>query len=350
MVAPTGTMSLIAQTSSGVEPVFELAYKRRRKINPNDKDAKVDFTDDLGDKWQEYDVVHPKVKLWKEVTGKEDVKESPWFGATAEAIDWLKRIKIQSIIQKYTTHSISSTINLPEDTSIETVSEIYQKSWKHGLKGITVYRAGSRSGVMISKEEQAKIKQRKFFEENNAPKRPKTLDAEVITFFNDKEKWIGFVGVLEGRPYEIFTGKLDNFPLPSHVNSGQIKRNKIINSEGKKVSKYDFIFMDKSGDEITIENLNKSFNPDYWNYAKMISGILRHGMPLPFVVELISGLNLGEETLTTWKIGVIRTIKKYIKDGTQAKDTLCPNCKDENGLIYEEGCLKCKNCGWGQCG
>lgn len=349
-VAPNGSLSIIAQTSSGVEPVFMLSYKRRRKINPNDKEVNVDFTDEMGDKWQENEVFHEKLKLWKQITQKSDIKESPYYGATAEEINWEKRIKMQSVVQKYVTHSISSTINLPENTSTETVSEIYLKSWEMGLKGITVYRTGSRSGVMISNEEKKKIETEKYFSENNAPKRPKTLEADVLRFTNNGEKWIGFIGMLDGRPYEIFTGNQDNFPIPSYVENGKIKRNKIINKDGEKVSKYDFSFIDKNGEEVLMEGLNNSFSPEYWNYAKMTSGILRHGMPLPYAIDLIYSLNLKEESLNNWKAGVCRMLKKYIKDGTKAKDTKCSECGDENGLVFEEGCLHCKSCGNSKCG
>jgi ribonucleoside-diphosphate reductase alpha chain len=348
-VAPNGTLSIVAQTSSGIEPVFMMSYMRRKKINPADKDAKVDFTDAMGDKWQEFEVFHPKVKMWLEVTGKSDIKESPYAGATAEELDWKQRIKIQSIVQKYTTHSISSTINLPENIAPEKVSEIYMKSWEMGLKGITVYRSGSRSGVLISKEQKQEIEANKYFSEHNAPKRPKALDADVIQFINDGEKWIGFMGLLDGKPYEIFTGKLDDFQIPSYVESGKITRYKVINRKGEKVSRYDFSFIDKNNEEISIEGLNKSFDHNYWNYSKMISGILRHGMPLPYTIDLVSSLNLGAESLNTWKAGVARMIKKYIKDGTSAKDTKCPECGDEKGLVYEEGCLKCKSCGNSKC-
>jgi len=349
-VAPTGTLSLLAQTSSGIEPAFMLSYMRRRKINPNDIGAKVDFIDDLGDKWQEYEVFHNHFKTWKEISGKSEVEKSPYYKSTAEEIDWTRRIRMQSIIQKYVTHSISSTINLPEDVSVEKVGEIYMKSWEMGLKGVTVYRTGSRSGVLISKEEKQRLKEEKYFSEHNAPKRPKNLESQVIRFQNDGEKWIGFLGVLEGRPYEIFTGKLDNFPLPASVEEGIIRRSKVMSKDGNKISRYDFLFEDKSGEEILVENLSKSFHKDYWNYAKMISGVLRHGMPIPYAVELVNSLNLGTENLTTWKEGVKRMLKKFIQDGTKASNTTCSECKDPDGIIYEEGCLKCKSCGNTKCG
>jgi ribonucleoside-diphosphate reductase alpha chain len=251
----------------------------------------------------------------------------------------------------YTANGIicHNTINLPEDVTTEKVSEIYLKSWEMGLKGITVYRSGSRSGVLISTEEKKEIKKNKFFEENHAPKRPKILDADVVRFTNEGEKWIGFIGLMDGRPYEIFTGQSDQFPIPSYVESGKIKKYKIVKKNGEKVSKYNFIFNDKNNEEIEIESLSESFNKEYWNYAKMISSILRHGMPLPYVIELINSLNLKDENLNTWKSGVSRMVKRYIKDGTKSKDTKCENCGDENGLIFEEGCLKCKSCGYGKC-
>ena len=326
-----------------------VSYKRRKKINPNDKDVRVDFIDDMGDKWQEYEVFHPKFKMWMEITGKKNIEDSPYYKSTAEEIDWKKRIEIQSMAQKFITHSISSTINLPENTPIETVSDIYLKSWEMGLKGITVYRAGSRSGVMISNDEKKKIEEDKFFSENNAPKRPKLLDADVVRFTNGGEKWIGFIGLMNKRPYEIFTGNIENFPIPANIENGKIKRSKVINKKGEKISKYDFVFTDKNNEEVILENLNKSFNPEFWNYAKMISGILRHGMPLSYVVDLVTGLNLKDDSLNTWKAGIIRMIKRYIKDGTKLKDTKCLQCGDDNGMIFEEGCMKCKSCGYSKC-
>lgn len=342
-VAPTGSLSILAQTSSGLEPVYMLSYKRRRKINPNDKNAKIDFVDKMGDTWQEFIVYHPKVKTWMEITGNTDVSKSPYLGSTAPEIDWIKRVELQSLVQKYTTHSISSTINLPEKVAVERVGEIYIEAWKKGLKGITVYRDGSRSGVLIANEEGKKSQ----FAETHAPKRPLEMEADVIRFNNGSEKWIAVVGLLNGRPYEVFTGKAEDvFNLPIWVQKGWVIKSK--GTEGTK--RYDFRFKDKDGYSITIEGLSRSFDKEFWNYAKLISGVLRHGMPLPSVVDLIANLNLYDDSINTWKAGVERALKKYIPNGTKARDRRCPNCEDEDGLIYEEGCLKCKNCGHTKCG
>lgn len=344
-VAPTGTVSMLSQTSSGVEPVFMLSYKRRRKVNPNDKKVKVDFTDDMGDSWQEFTIYHPKVKKWMEVSGEEDLSLSPYFGATAMEIDWVKRVELQSIVQKYVTHSISSTINLPADVSPETVGEIYLQSWKKGLKGITVYRDGSRSGVLVADKKQEEEIRNNIIE-TKAPIRPEVLDAAVIRFQNDHEKWLAFVGCLQGKPYEIFTGRLeDAFALPNYITKGFIIKQK--GSPGK--SCYDFQYVDKDGYKVTIEGLSRSFNKEFWNYAKLFSGVLRHGMPLPYVVDLVSNLNLYSESMNSWKNGVTRSLKQFIPDGTQAADHKCPKCGDPDGIIYEEGCLKCKSCGDGKC-
>lgn len=340
-VAPTGTLSILTQTSSGIEPVFLLSYKRRKKITHNDKNARVDFTDAMGDKWQEFPVYHPKLKMWMDVTGKTDESESPWFGATAQEIDWGKRVKMQSVIQKYTTHSISSTINLANDVTVEKVGEIYMRSWEMGLKGITVYRDGSRSGVLISNDE--KKEKKAPGTENHAPKRPKVLDCDVIRFMNKGEKWIGFVGLYENHPYEIFTGFADDMKIPTAVEKG-----KVVKSKTDKGSKYDFVYIDKDGKEIVEEWLNKTFDKHYWNTAKMISGILRHGMPLPYVVDLVTSLNLDGDVITTWKNGVARMIKRYIPDGTAASDKTCKDCGSES-VIYQEGCLLCTSCGSSKC-
>ncbi|MBX2841192.1 MAG: adenosylcobalamin-dependent ribonucleoside-diphosphate reductase [Flammeovirgaceae bacterium] len=344
-VAPTGTLSMLAQTSSGIEPVFMLSYKRRRKVNKEIENAKVSFVDDMGDSWEEFDVYHPKVKKWMEITGETDIAKSPYFGSTANEIDWLKRVKVQSIVQKYVTHSISSTINLPNDVSIEKVAEIYLESWKKGLKGITVYRDGSRSGVLVSNE--TKEKEVDEVSETQAPTRPDILDAKIIRFSNNDEKWIAVVGVLNGRPYEIFTGRAeDAFALPSYVTNGCILKDK---DEGGN-SRYDFRYIDKQGYRVTIEGLSRSFNKEFWNYAKLISGVLRHGMPLPYVVDLVSNLHLDSDFINTWKNGVARALKTFIPDGTSAVDRKCPSCEDPDGLIYEEGCLKCKSCNYSKCG
>jgi len=296
----------------------------------------------MGDKWQEFVVYHPKVKTWMEVTGGTDETKSPYAGSTAPEIDWMKRVEIQAVIQKYITHSISSTINLPSDVAVEKVGEIYLKSWEMGLKGITVYRDGSRSGVLISndaKKDEAAVK----IYENNAPKRPKILDCDVIRFTNKGEKWIGFVGLFDGRPYEVFTGKADDMKIPYYVEKGKIR--KIKTDEG---SKYDFVYADKDKVEVVEEWLNKTFDKHFWNYAKMLSGILRHGMPLPYVVDLINSLNLDDDLITTWKNGISRMIKKYIPDGTEAADKKCKDCSSHS-VIYQEGCLVCVSCGSSKC-
>lgn len=338
-VAPTGTLSILTQTSSGIEPIFLLSYKRRKKVNPSDKNAKIDFVDALGDAWQEFDVHHPKLKEWMNITGETDIKKSPYDGATAPEIDWIKRVKLQSIVQKYTTHSISSTINLPSNVSVEKVGEIYLEAWRMGLKGITVYRDGSRTGVLIAAHDKKK-------DDNVQIKRPKSIEAEVVRFQNNNEKWIAVVGILNNKPYEIFTGKAeDAFSLPNYVNKGWVIR--VTNEDGSK--RYDFQYTDKDGYKVTIEGLSRSFDKEYWNYAKLISGILRQGMPLPQVVELIESLNFYDDHINSWKYGVARALKKFIPDGTKA-DKVCPSCGDPEGLVYEEGCLKCKSCGSSKCG
>jgi ribonucleoside-diphosphate reductase alpha chain len=341
-VAPTGSLSILAQTSSGIEPVFMLSYKRRRKVNREDNAARIDFTDNSGDAWQEFTIYHPKLKEWMKQSGISDEKKSPWSGSTAPEIDWMKRIKLQSIVQKYTTHSISSTINLPADVTPEKVGGIYMEAWKQGLKGITVYRDGSRSGVLVATTETRK--------ENAAmqpPKRPKILEADVVRFQNGDEKWIAVVGLLEGKPYEIFTGRADEaFIVPDRVTQGWVIKNK--SDDGQK--RYDFRYVDRDGYKVTIEGLSRCFNPEFWNYAKLISGILRHGMPIPHVVDVVSTLNLYDDSINTWKNGVARALKKYIPDGTAAVDRKCSSCGDPDGLIYEEGCLKCKSCGHSKCG
>ncbi len=346
-VAPTGTLSLLAQTSSGIEPVFMLSYKRRRKVNPNDKNARIDFVDPMGDAWQEFIVYHPKLKTWMEVTGEKKIENSAYHGSTASEIDWKKRIKLQAIVQKYTTHSISSTINLANDVTEEQVGKIYMEAWKNGLKGITVYRDGSRSGVLVSNDEQKKISKTGAIIEKEAPARPQVLESTVVRFNNADEKWIAYIGLLDNKPYEIFTGKAqDAFSIPDWVEKGWIIKNK--NGGGK--SRYDFQYMDAEGYRVTIEGLSRSFDKEFWNYAKLLSGVLRHGMPLPQVVHLIENLHLFDDNINTWKAGVERALKKFIPDGTLAVDHLCTECGDPEGLIYEEGCLKCKSCGQTKCG
>ncbi|MEQ8554136.1 MAG: adenosylcobalamin-dependent ribonucleoside-diphosphate reductase [Cyclobacteriaceae bacterium] len=343
-VAPTGTVSMMAQTSSGIEPVFMLSYKRKRKL----ADAKVTknqkniVKDDLGDLWEEFDVFHPRLKQWMELYPDKSIEQSPYADATANEIDWTKRIEIQSVIQKYVTHSISSTINLPEDATVDLVNKIYLQAWKKGLKGITVYRAGSRSGVLVSKDDQTKTQ----LTDKPAPERPEEIKARVVRFQNEHENWMAFVGLLDEKPYEIFTGRAeDAFALPTWVSEGWIIKHK----ESNKRSRYDFRYVDRQGYNVTIEGLSRSFDKEYWNYAKLISGILRYGMPISEVVRLIDHLNLDQDYINTWKNGVNRALKTFIPDGTVSKDHLCPSCNDEDGLIYEEGCLKCKSCGHTTC-
>lgn len=346
-VAPTGTLSMLAQSSSGIEPVFMLSYKRRRKVNPLDTNNRVDFRDPMGDSWQEFVVYHHKLKQWMEATGETDINKSPYKGSTAPEIDWVKRIKLQAIVQKYTTHSISSTINLAADVSEDTVGEIYFEAWKQGLKGITVYRDGSRSGVLVSTDKKKEEKKNDEIVETIAPIRPERLEAEIVRFMNHDEKWIAFVGSINGKPYEIFTGKYeDSFVIPSWVKSGWILKS----ASTEDTKRYDFQYLDKEGYRVTIEGLSRSFNKEYWNYAKLISGVLRHGMPIPKVVDLVENLNLYSDSINTWKHGVERALKKFIPDGTVAKDKTCSSCGDTDGLIYEEGCLKCKSCGHSKCG
>jgi ribonucleoside-diphosphate reductase alpha chain len=345
-VAPTGTLSLLAQSSSGIEPVFMMSYKRRRKIDSKNKELKADFVDALGDAWQEFTVYHPKVKQWMNATKNKNIDLSPYAGSTANEINWMKRIELQSIVQKYVTHSISSTINLPADVSEEVVGNIYLEAWKKGLKGITVYRDGSRSGVLIANDNNKKEKTTDIVE-TIAPVRPTTLEAEIIRFQNHNEKWIAVVGLLNNKPYEVFTGRTeDAFIIPTYVDRGWVIKSKT--EDGK--SRYDFQFFDKDGYKVTIEGLSRSFNKEYWNYAKLISGVLRHGMPLPQVVDLIENLNLYDDTINTWRSGVERALKKFIPNGTHAVDRSCRDCGDPQGLVYEEGCLKCKSCGQSKCG
>lgn len=349
-VAPTGTLSMLARTSSGIEPVFLLSYKRRRKVNESDKNANITYVDDMGDSWEEFEVFHPKLRSWMEITDNQDVTQSPYHGSTAPEIDWARRVEMQALVQKYVTHSISSTINLPSEVSVEAVGEIYLESWKKGLKGITVYRDGSRSGVLVASETKSEKGTAKAVEMSqmavyNPPKRPKKIEADVIRFQNEYEKWLAVVGFVNDKPYEIFTGKMeDSFNLPTFVNKGWV-----IKSKTDRGSRYDFQYIDKDGYRTTIEGLSRSFDKEYWNYAKLISGVLRHNMPINDVVDLINGLNLYDDNINTWKNGVARALKKYVADGSEAADRQCPSCEDPNGLIYEEGCLTCKSCGYSKC-
>ncbi len=344
-VAPTGTVSMMAQTSSGIEPVFMLSYTRKRKASDQTDDSNKNrklIKDDLGDYWEEFEVFHPKLKQWMEMYPDKKVEESPYHQATANEINWDQRIEIQAVIQKYVTHSISSTINLPEEVAPDLVNKIYLRAWEKGLKGLTVYRAGSRAGVLVGSDKDSI----KTTGDESAPLRPEALGAKVIRFQNEHESWMAFVGLLNDKPYEIFTGKAeDAFALPHWVEEGWI----IKQNDQQKRSRYDFRFLDRQGYRVTIEGLSRSFDKEYWNYAKLISGILRYQMPLTEVVKLIDHLNLEEDYINTWKNGVNRALKIFIPDGTVSKDQMCPSCQDENGLIYEEGCLKCKNCGHTTC-
>ncbi|MBI2271649.1 MAG: adenosylcobalamin-dependent ribonucleoside-diphosphate reductase [Bacteroidetes bacterium] len=336
-VAPTGSLSILTQTSSGIEPVYMLSYKRRRKINANDKNTKVDFVDQLGDAWQEFTVYHPKLKQWMEISGQTDISKSPYHGSTASEIDWVRRIELQAVVQKYVTHSISSTINLPSNVSIEQVGAIYMEAWKRGLKGITVYRDGARSGVLIAESQRAGIVE--------TPARPKILESEVVRFTNFDEQWVAVVGLMNERPYEIFTGKEDGqFFIPATIEKGWVVKHK-----SGSVSRYDFNYTDENGQTKTVEGLSRAFNQEYWNYAKLISGVLRHGMPLTQVIDLVENLKLYSDNINTWKSGVTRALKRYVKDGAVPADRQCPSCGDTDGLIYEEGCLKCKSCGYSLC-
>lgn len=366
-IAPTGTVSLMTQTTSGIEPVFMPVYKRRRKVNPNDPDVRVDFTDETGDSFEEYMVYHPKFMAWMETKGYDTTKrysqeeidamvaESPYHKATANDIDWLKKVQMQGRIQKWVDHSISVTINLPSDVSEELVNQLYVEAWKCGCKGCTVYRDGSRSGVLIAAESKKKGADGKTEEEPCTCKppvvvetRPRVLEADVVRFQNNKEKWVAFVGLLDGRPYEIFTGLADDeegILLPKSVTNGYIIKN--IDENG--VKRYDFQFSNKRGYKTTIEGLSEKFDKEYWNYAKLISGVLRYRMPIEQVIKLVSSLQLDSESINTWKVGVERALKKYVLDGTAAKGQVCPNCKQET-LVYQEGCLICTSCGSSRCG
>ena len=358
-IAPTGTTSLMTQTTSGIEPVFMPVYKRRRKVNPNDKEARVDFVDEVGDSWEEYVVFHHRFKQWMEVNGIDSSKnfsqneidgliiKSPYYKATSNDVDWLSKVSMQGAIQKWVDHSISVTINLPNDATEELVGDLYLKAWEVGCKGVTVYRDGSRSGVLISndekKEEASDDKLTAF-----PKKRPQILEADVVRFQNSKEKWIAFIGLINDKPYEIFTGLADDedgILIPRWVNTGVIIKNR--NEDGS--SRYDFQYKNTRGYKTTIEGLSHKFNPEFWNYAKLISSTLRHGMPIDKIVDLINSLQLDSESINTWKNGVVRALKRYVEDGTKAKGQACDNCKSKN-LIYQEGCLTCKDCGSSKCG
>ncbi len=362
-IAPTGTTSLMTQTTSGIEPVFMPYYKRRRKVNPNDTNVKVAFIDDLGDHWEEYNVFHHKFLTWLDVNGynsedvthydddqvQELVAKSPYYKATSADVDWMNKVKMQGEIQKWVDHSISVTINLPENVDEELVGDLYIHAWKNGCKGCTVYRENSRSGVLISNKKEKKPEGMQLdLDIEQILKRPKVLDAEIIRFKNNNENWIAFVGLLNGRPYEIFTGLQDEdmFPIPKSITHGKIYKNK--DDEGN--TRYDFQYTDKYGYKNTLGGLSHQFNKEYWNYAKLISSVIRYGMPISDVVNLVTSLQLDSETINTWKNGIERALKKYIPDGTMAKaGQKCASCGSE-ALIYQEGCLTCKNCGNSKCG
>lgn len=363
-VAPTGTTSLMTQSTSGIEPVFLPVYKRRRKVNPNDTQVKIDFVDENGDSWEEYIVFHHKFVTWMEAKGYSVTKkysneeldklvaESPYYKATSNDVDWLQKVKMQGRIQQWVDHSISVTINLPSDVSEDLVNKLYIEAWKSGCKGCTVYRDGSRAGVLLAADDKKKKKDEECGECFERPlvvtQRPKELDADVIRFQNNKEKWIAFIGLLDGRPYEIFTGLNDDdegIMLPKQVSKGAIIKS--TDDEGER--SYDFQFKNKRGYKTTIEGLNSKFNPEYWNYAKLISGVLRYGMPIDQVIKLVQGLELDSETINTWKNGVERALKKYLPNGAEVKGQKCPVCEQET-LVYQEGCLKCNNCGASKCG
>ena len=361
-IAPTGTTSLMTQTTSGIEPVFLPVYRRRRKVNPNDAEVRVDFVDETGDAFEEYIVFHHKFVTWMLANGfsaskkytQEEVEElvakSPYYKATSNDVDWLQKVRMQGRIQKWVDHSISVTINLPADVTEDLVNSLYVEAWKCGCKGCTVYRDGSRSGVLLSTDNKKKKK-----EDCNCMEppvivatRPRELEADVVKFQNNREKWIAFVGLLNGRPYEIFTGLADDdegIMLPKNVSKGSIIKS--YDEDGQK--HYDFQFKNKRGYKMTIEGLDGKFNPEFWNYAKLISGVLRYGMPIDQVIKLVQGMELNNESINTWKNGVERALKKYLPNGTEAKGQKCPNCGHET-LVYQEGCLICTNCGASRCG
>ncbi len=369
-IAPTGTTSLMTQTTSGIEPVFMPVYKRRRKVNPNDPDSHVDFVDDTGDSFEEYIVYHKRFLDWMKINGidtekkytQEEIDElvsrSPYYKATANDVDWLMKVKMQGEIQKWVDHSISVTVNLPNDVDEELVNRLYVEAWRSGCKGCTIYRDGSRSGVLVStKKKEKKNPAEEVPEPVTAPVqmrplvqevRPKELECDVVRFQNNKEKWVAFVGLLDGYPYEIFTGLQDDeegIVLPKTVTKGKIIKQ--TNADGS--HRYDFQFENKRGYKTTVEGLSEKFNPEYWNYAKLISGVLRYRMPIDHVIKLVSSLQLKDESINTWKNGVERALKKYVTNGTKAKGQICPVCGHES-LVYQEGCLICTNCGASRCG
>jgi ribonucleoside-diphosphate reductase alpha chain len=358
-IAPTGTTSLMTQTTSGIEPVFMPVYKRRRKVNPGDKNVKVDFIDELGDSWEEYVVFHHKFKDWMEVNGfelkknypeadlDELIAKSPYYKATSNDVDWMNKVRMQGKIQKWVDHSISVTINLPADADEELVGRLYFEAWKSGCKGVTVYRDGCRSGVLISNKKEEELEEEAVYSVFPT-KRPTELDADIVRFQNSKDKWVAFIGTIEGRPYEIFTGLSDDedgILLPRSVVSGKIIKN--VNNDGSK--RYDFQYTNKQGYRTTIEGLSYKFNPVFWNYAKLISGVLRHGMPIHKVVDTVTSLQFDNDTINSWKAGVARALKKYVPDGTVSESAVCGECGSHH-VTYQEGCLICPDCGTSKCG
>ncbi|MFN8255429.1 MAG: adenosylcobalamin-dependent ribonucleoside-diphosphate reductase [Bacteroidales bacterium] len=358
-IAPTGTTSLMTQTTSGIEPVFMPFYRRRRKVNPNDNNVIIAYTDEVGDSWEEYNVFHhhfitwlktnnyntDEVKRYSDAEVNAIVEKSPYYKATSNDVDWVAKVKMQGAVQKWVDHSISVTVNLPESAKQELVWDLYIEAWKSGCKGVTVYRDGSRDGVLLTGKKEAK---EEGFVQTRSPKRPVEIEADIVRFQNNNEKWIAFVGLLDGRPYEIFTGiaEDDALPIPKSIVKGVIIKNR--DDHGNK--RYDFKYTNKYGFHVTIEGLSYKFNKEFWNYAKLISGVLRHGMPIQNVVNLVSSLHLDNETINTWKNGVERALKQYIPDGTKAKDGIvCENC-GSGSLIYQEGCLICQSCGTSKCG
>ncbi|MFP4662955.1 MAG: adenosylcobalamin-dependent ribonucleoside-diphosphate reductase [Bacteroidales bacterium] len=358
-IAPTGTTSLMTQTSSGIEPVFMPVYRRRRKVNPNDPNVRVDFVDEMGDKWEEYVVFHPKFATWLKVNGHDPdavrkmedkdidklIEKSPYHKASSKDVDYVHKVRMQGKIQKWVDHSISVTINLPEKATEELVDELYREAWEVGCKGVTVYREGSRDGVLLAGSKSDKKEERKI-----GIKRPKVLEADVVRFHNNKEKWIAFVGLLDGKPYEIFTGRVEDdvLPVPQSVNKGQIIKNK--SDDG--TSRYDFQYKNRYGYSTTFEGLSHQFNTEYWNYAKLISSVLRYGMPIEKAVELVASLKLDSEAINTWKNGVERALKRYIPNGTKAakEGAKCPECRESDSLVYQDGCVICTSCGYSKCG
>lgn len=358
-IAPTGTTSLMTQTTSGIEPVFRPFYTRRRKVNPNDPEARVDFVDEQGDKWEEYNVFHHKFLTWLQINkydvetvkqmSQKDLNEimakSPYYKATAEDIDYLNKVTMQGAIQKWVDHSISVTINMPENASEDTVADCYLEAWKSGCKGITVYREGSRDGVLISNNSKDDDKK-----QNLELKRPKVLEADIVRFQNNNEKWIAFVGLMNGLPYEIFTGRVeeDTLNIPAAIDTGRIIKERF--EDG--TSRYDFQYVNRYGYATTFQGLSHQFDKTYWNYAKLISGVLRHGMAIDKAVELVSSLELDSDNINTWKKGVERALKKYIPNGTKAskKGVKCPGCSQEDTLVYQDGCVICSDCGYSKCG